>query len=261
MDMTLPILLEPLLHRYDGPDVCAFVLMGSHARGDGGPHSDLDLVLFVDASRPEAESVTHLVDGQLIVVSRVTPAQVERWFTEPEAAVTTIVGVRSALPLVDREGYFAAIQGRAHAFTWEREMEARADRWASAMMVGLIEEVHKGLEGLRRQHIGRLLNARFGLSWLLSKTVQVQRGILVNGDNGFYDEVAEAVGVDSRWSQLRRQAFGIEESEGRGHTLQAQVTAGLWLYVETARMLHSALQAEDAPLIAQTVQRIRQTLG
>jgi hypothetical protein len=257
---VLSIPLEPLIHKYDIPGVCALVLMGSYARGDAGPYSDLDLVSFVDTSLPEAEAVTELVDGQLVVFSRVTPAQAEHWFTEPEAAVTTIAGLRSARPLVDRERYFAAIQARANAFTWDDEMQAKADQWAGSMMVGLIEEVHKGLEGLRRQHVGRLLNARFGLSWLLSKTVQVQRGILIAGDNAFYDEVAEVVGVDSRWSRLRRSAFGIEEQEGRGHTLRAQVEAGLWLYVETAELLKDSLPAQNAHLITQTVERIRQTL-
>jgi predicted nucleotidyltransferase len=260
METTLQGLLEPLIQQYDGPGVGSFVIMGSHARGDAGPHSDVDFVVFVDESLPEVEAVTHLVDDRLIVASRVTPSQVERWFTEPEAAAATIAGVRSARPLVDRERYFAAIQARANAFTWDGEMQAKADQWAGSMMVGLIEEVHKGLEGLRRQHVGRLLNARFGLSWLLSKTVQVQRGILIAGDNAFYDEVAEEIGVDSRWSRLRRSAFGIEEQEGRGHTLRAQVEAGLWLYVETAELLKDSLPAQNAHLITQTVERIRQTL-
>jgi len=260
MENTLQGLLESLIQQYDGPGVGSFVIMGSHARGDAGPHSDVDFVVFVDESLPEVEAVTHLVDDRLIVASRVTPSQVERWFTEPEAAAATITGLRSARPLVDREGYFAAIQARANAFTWDDEMQVKADQWAGSMMVGLIEEVHKGLEGLRRQHVGRLLNARFGLSWLLSKTVQVQRGILIAGDNTFYDEVAEVVGADSRWSRLRRSAFGIEDDKGRGHTLRAQVEAGLWLYVETAGLLSDSLPAQDAHLITQTVERIRQTL-
>jgi hypothetical protein len=258
---SLPVVLDPLLQKHDAPGVRAFVLMGSHARGEAGPHSDIDLVYFVDDSLPEAEAVTYLVDSQLVVVSCVTPAKVESWFSEPDAATSAIAGVRSARPLMDRQGYFAAIQTRAKVFTWTEEMQAKADQWAGNMMVGLIEEVHKGLEGLRRQDVGRLLNARFGLSWLLSKTMQVQRGILVSGDNGFYNEVAQAVGVQSRWTQLRQQAFGIEGSTGRAPMLTEQVEAGLWLYVETAHLLGNSLSDRDAELVQQTVERIRQTLG
>lgn len=245
-------LLQPLIDQYTDPRVRAFVLMGSHARGDAGLHSDVDLVRFVDATGEDDEAVTHLVDGHLVVVSTVTPAKVEAWFTEPEATTASMAGVRSARPLRDEEGYFATIQARAHAFVWDEQMQDKANRYASGMLVGLIEEVHKGLEGLRRNHTGRLLNARFGLSWLLSRTVQVQRGILISGDNGFYDEIAQAADIPPRWVELRQAAFGIAE-EG----LHPQVQAGLNLYIETARLLDGALADRDRPLIQATVERIQ----
>lgn len=258
--MTLPFSLEPFLQQYDHPSVRAFVLMGSYARGDAGPFSDVDLVRFVN-DETEHEADTHLVEGTLLVVSTVPPAKVDSWFYEPDAAVETITGVRQAQPILDRDGTFATIQARAHAFTWDAAMQARADRWASKMMVGLIEEAHKGLEGLRRGHPGRLLNARFGLSWLLSRTVQVQRGVLSSGDNGFYDEVAQAVGPDSRWVHLRRTAFGIEDDSGHPPSLKAQVRAGLALYVETARLLYTHLTPDAEPLIAETATRIENQLN
>jgi hypothetical protein len=62
-------------------------------------------------------------------------------------------------------------------------MQARANQQASAMLVGWFEEVHKGLAGLQQNDIGRLLNARHGLSWGLGRVMKVQRGILMSGDN------------------------------------------------------------------------------
>jgi hypothetical protein len=259
--MNLPISLDPLLQQYDGPGVCAFVIMGSYARGEANPFSDVDLVRFVDDAAFAASTHSHLIDGTLTVVSTVTPAQVEGWFTDPKEAVDTISGIRSARPILDRDGYFAAIQDRAHAFVWNPDLQEKANCWASGEMVGLIEEVHKGLAGVARGDIGRLLNARFGLSWLLSNVIKVQRGILIGGDNRFYEEIAEAVGVDSRWVRLRRIAFGIEDAQGQGSTLRRQVTAGLHLYVETARLLRGTLQAEDAPKIHATVALILATIG
>ncbi len=243
---------QSLIERYHSPGARAFALMGSHARGDAGPHSDLDLVRFVDDTVNDTAAYTHLVDGQLVVISTVTPAQVAAWFSEPEAATSSIAGVRSARPLVDADGYFAAIQARAHAFVWDEAMQAKANHYASEMLVGLIEEVHKGLEGLRRDHTGRLLNARFGLSWLLSRTVQVQRGVLISGDNGFYDELAQSAEIPTRWIELRRAAFGIAET-----SLRQQVMAGLQLYIETAQLLDAALHADQRPLIHATVERIQ----
>lgn len=140
-------------------------------------------------------------------------------------------------------------------------MQARANVYASQQMVGWIEEVHKGLEGLRRADVGRLLNARFGLSWGLSRVVQVQRGLLLSGDNAFFEAVEAAVGLDTEWTRLRRAAFGLESGLNPPPPLRDQVVAGLCLYVATAALLAEALQPADAPLIEQTAALVVTTLG
>jgi hypothetical protein len=128
-------------------------------------------------------------------------------------------------------------------------------------MVGWIEEVHKGLEGLRRHDIGRLLNALHGFTWGLSWVMQVQRGVLVSGDNGFYHEIAAALGPGSRWTQLWAIAFGVAEIEGRQPSLRERVVAGMWLYAHTAELLGDALQPEHAMLVQAAVNRIKDGLG
>ena len=258
--MRLPIDIDHLLHRFDSPDTHAIVLMGSYARGDAGLFSDIDLVRFVAATAQPPDTGSHLIDDHLLVVSNVVPGEVERWFAEPDVAVEVIAGIRSAQPLVDRNGYFATIQAQAHAFVWDATMQDRANRWASAQMVGWIEEVGKGLEGLRRDDVGRMLNARHGCSWGLARVLLVQRGVLVAGDNAFFDALTQAVGLHSEWARLRDLAFGVVDTHGMTRTLRDQVRAGLQLYVVTAELLADALQPHDAPLIAHTVATIKQHL-
>jgi hypothetical protein len=154
----------------------------------------------------------------------------------------------------------ARLQQRAEAFTWDEEIQARANAWASEQMVGWIEEVHKGLEGLRRNNIGRLLNARFGLSWGLSRVVQVQRGVFLSGDNDFFTAVENAVGRDTEWARLRRIVFSVGGIGENPPTLHEQIVAGLRLYIVTAEMLEGILRPADAPLVEQTVARIRSAL-
>jgi hypothetical protein len=248
--------------RFDLPGVNAIVLMGSHARGDAGPYSDVDLVRFVAEDAADLTGAgTHLFDGVLLVISNATPSQVETCFTDPQQAANRIAGLRTAQALVDRSDTFAAIQARAHAFVWTEELQRKADLWASEQMVGWIEEVHKGLEGLRRRDPGRLLNAGFGLSWGLSNVVKVQRGILLSGDNGFFPEITTAMGQESLWSQLYGVAFGVAEVHGRPPSLRERVVAGLKLYMLTAELLGSAVQPEHASLITETVQLINQEIG
>lgn len=257
--------LEALARQFDAPNVNAIVLMGSYARGDPGPFSDIDLVRFTDKRKklsPKPKDGSYLIDGYLVVVSSVNLAQVEEWFLRPEVAVNVISGLQSARCLIDRHGTFATIQARAQAFKWDAAMQEKANAWASQMMVGLIEEVHKGLEGLRSSDIGRLLNARFGCSWLLSRVMCVHCGVLLSGDNAFYQEVMDAVGTDSEWARLRRAAFGIQEEDGkRPPSLREQVVAGLRLYMVTAKLLEEVLLPGDEPLVMQTVDLIRTTLG
>jgi hypothetical protein len=248
-----------LVHQFNHPTVTAIALFGSHARGDAGPASDIDLIRFVnheDADPPGSGS--HLIEDTLVVVTNYTPTTVEHWFTEPTAAVQAIAGLRQAKALWDPNGDFAALQARADAFVWDAAMQEKADRWASEQMVGWIEEAHKGLEGLRRHDDGRLLNAAFGMSWGLTGIVKVQRGVLVYSDNRFLDQVIDAVGRDSRWAQLCHRSFGLTAADGAIPALRERVVAGLQLYVETATLLQPILQPEHARIINRTTERIQE---
>jgi predicted nucleotidyltransferase len=249
-----------LAHRFNQPGIQALALMGSYARNAAGRFSDIDLVRYTRTEEAELPgSGSHLIDGRLVVVSQVTPKQVEESFMQPEIAVEAIAGLRQAQPLLDREGIFAAIQQRAWAFRWDETMQAKANRWASRQMVGWIEEVHKGLEGLRSNDIGRLLHARFGCSWGLTRVMCVQRGVLLSGDNALYHQVIAAVGPDTDWARLCQTAFGIEQS-GQRLSLREEVIAGLRLYSLTAQMLEDILEEGDASLVMETAALINQTL-
>lgn len=256
----LPFPLDDFWPQWDSPRPQAIALLGSYARGDAGPFSDVDLLFLMAADAPPPTRTSFLVADRLVTVNAVRPDQIDGWFTEPEQAVNGVAALRDGIALQDPHGLFAPIQRRAHAFRWTAEMQAKADRFASRELVGLIEEAHKGLEGLRRNDIGRLLNARFGLSWLLARVVRVQRGILGNSDNSFYDDVCASLGQESRWSRLLATAFGIATADSPSPSLHEEVVAGLQLYCETARLLAATLQADDRPLIDATVRRIETEL-
>lgn len=253
---------QQLAHHFNHPTLNAIALYGSHARGDAGPDSDIDLIRFLQTDEADPPgSGSHLIDDTLVVVSNYTPSTVASWFTEPTAAVTAIAPLRQAQPLLDPNGTFAQLQTRAHAFTWTDELQHKADRWASEQLVGWIEEAHKGLEGLRRNDEGRLLNATFGLSWGLTNVVKVQRGVLVYSDNTLIDQVMASVGPTSRWAQYCRRSFGMALANESPPSLRGRVVAGLQLYLETADLLQPAIQAQEATVIARTVERIKEQLA
>jgi hypothetical protein len=253
--------IETLIERFDEPDVDALVLMGSYARGTANPYSDIDLTRFTAAHGLHRTRIFQgLIADQLVVVNDFGSAAVEEIFTQPEVASSYLEGLRLARPLQDRNGLFARIQARAHAFTWDATLQAKANAWASEALAGWSEDMRKGIVGLADNDPGRLLNAHFACSWGLSRIMQLQRGVLLASSNDFYTTVAEAVGRDSEWVRLRHITFGIAPADGRPPTLREQVVAGLRLYIATAALLAPMLRPEDQPLIMQTVELIRHSL-
>ena len=132
-------------------------------------------------------------------------------------------------------------------------MQSKANAFAGEQMVGWVEEVYKGLEGLRRNDIGRMLNARFGLSFGIVKVARVYLGILIDGDNTFYTQILERLGNDSEWARLCRAAFALEPAEGVPLPLTEQVLAGLRLYVLTADLIGNDADVGQRSIIDRTV--------
>ncbi len=279
LDFQLPIDLEPHIEEWTTGASVAFALLGSYARGEAGHFSDVDVVHFVNDEKLADSSCSFLIEriagsnasnpsrgGKyfpcLVVRSTATPSQVESWFTEPWQAVNFVAGLREGRSLWDPQGAFAAIQERARRFAWTAAIQEKASRRAGEEVVGWIEEVHKGLEGLRRNDTGRLLNARFGLSWGLAGVMRLQKGVLSASDNAFYDDVIGAVGADSEWACLLRRAFGVSSGDsGARCLLHEMVHAGLLLYCETFELLKDAIAVEHYPLIEATVRCIRSEVG
>jgi len=250
--------INNLVQRFDKADVVqALILMGSHARNEAGPNSDIDLIRFVKTGTIKlTNDGTHLYEKKVLInISTVDSDEYEKWFIDPYEATKWIAGLRVARVLIDRENFFTnGLQLRARNFIWDMTIQSRANIEASHRMVGWCEEVHKGLEGLRRNSdIGRLLNACHGLSWGLSEIIQIQRGVLVTSDNNAFNEVELALGDNKQMIELRRITFGIVEN----YTLRERVIAGLQFYLLLAEEMKNIWQINDIEIIEYTIEQIR----
>lgn len=253
--------MAALLERFAPDEAVGVFLAGSRARGNAGPYSDVDWIRLARDDAGLSGDGSYLIDGRLVVVSTLTPSFVETIFSEPNVACDYLMGLRTAQILLDGEGRLAQLQRRARDFVWDAAMQHKANQLAAEQMVGIIEEAHKGLEGVRRNDIGRMLNARFGLSWLISSIVKVQRGVLLSSDNGIWDDVNRAVGETTAWVRYRRVAFGVDDGSGHVPVLRDQVLAGLRLYVLTAHLIARALSGQEGELVWATVARIEDELA
>jgi len=254
-----PAMKRELVSRFGGPGVPLAVL-GSFARGDAGPFSDIDVVRFSDDMALRSTDGTFFVRGRLAVVATVSQEDVASWFDRPELIVNYIGGLRYAHALADEDGVIAGLRERAVAFRWTSELSRRADAWVGEQMVGWVEEVFKGLEGLRRDDVGRLLSARFGLSWGLSRVMVVHRRLLLEGDNAMHAALTAALGESSTWVALRDRVFGVADSQD-ARTLRGQVRAGVELYRETAAVVADGLSVGERGLVEAALAAIAEELG
>ncbi|MEQ8675355.1 MAG: nucleotidyltransferase domain-containing protein [Aggregatilineales bacterium] len=249
-----------LARQFYDTETVAIALMGSHARGEAQAYSDVDLVCITrNSTAPEAQT---LYSGdQLVVVSSVTIEQTEAWFSEPKQIVQVMQNLRQAKPLIDPSAFFAELQNRAHQFHWTAEHQRRADDYVAGQMVGLIEEVHKGLNGLEHHHADRLINASHGLAWGLTYILLVHKAVLTSGDNGLIAGAQAAAGVTSEWSGLHRHVFGISSTAESTVDLIQQTRASLQLYKLTFQLVWDACNPTQKQLIKMCISNIDAVLS
>jgi predicted nucleotidyltransferase len=245
--------LETLVQKFKTPSVKAMALRGSYAKGNADQYSDVDIVCFTEDEAVSKEDESYLLEDKLVTISTALPSETKKWFSEPGFATQVIAGLRQAKALYDPHHLFANLQSRANAFVWTSEMQTKANREVSRQMVGLVEEVQKGLGGLKNNNVGRLLQARFGLSWLLAGIMQLRLGVLIESDNSVVEQITKAVGLESSWSYWCKRAFGIEQPG-----LREEVTAGLKLYLETYQLVRDVLHSDDEPLVTHAISLLEQ---
>ncbi len=256
--------LATLAARFGGATVVALALTGSHARGEATAHSDIDLLRFT-LREPETERERYrlwLLDGRLVSVTTTTLAAKRAELARPESAIWAVGGLRQAQILSDRAGGLATLLAEAHAFIWTPALRSAAAAYASDMLAGLVEEVHKLLGARERGDESAMLYATLGMQQGLIRATLVTRGALLISENDFFAEALRQAGSGACRERLLRIVIGYEPpAPATGVSLaRGRAEAALWLYVETAGQLADRLAPDDSALISAAIERIRRTL-
>ena len=92
--------------------------------------------------------------------------------------------------------------------------------------------------------------------------VRLLKGICVSGDNAQYEEIASAMGSDSRWTRLREKSYAAGTAADLPD-LTAQVESGLELYAITAALFDDEPDTpqRELAMIRETAQRIKKELS
>lgn len=255
--------LATLIARFGGDEgVEALGLTGSYARGQASVYSDVDLLRFV-AQEPESAREHYRlwqVDGRLVSVSTTTLASKRAELTRPQMAIWAVGGLRQMRILADRAGGLAALVAEARAFTWTPALRAAASEHASETLADLAEEAQKALGARQRGDESAMLYAALGLQQLVIRAALVARGVLLDSENEWFDAALRLEPPDSRWQRLLRVVVGYDAPPAGVAPARGRTEAALWCYVEATRLLADTLTVDDAALVAETVERIRDAL-
>ena len=208
----------------------AAVLVGSQARGDAGPDSDIDVL----AAGPRTFSFRLERRGGLLVSMTSRPPEAYRQeMADPGSVGTAVPGWREAVVLHDPEGIAGPLVEEAEAWTWG-PLELRCDGWVAEEITSLAEEVHKLAESLRTGHHVKAAVQRSVLSLRLAQVLAVHRRVLYGSENRLWDLVADTMGEE--WGLAQSAAFGLD-GEPFGETCRAALELYGLAAVETRSLL------------------------
>lgn len=250
-----PIDREALVRRFVDSRTLALLLVGSHARGEAGPMSDIDLARHVAAPTDHGDLACH-VDGagRLVTVKTLQAAREGFALDRPGMAVWQVPALRQAEILFDRDGAAAGLVERARAFSWAALAEA-ADRHVAGEVAHLTEEALKIAAGVSKGRASQILYGTLGMTVNLGEAMVVHRRSFIDSENRLFDIALEAMAAEPAWQGAFRIAAGydaaVPEEKGR---------AALALFGETARLVAPLLSDEQRAIMETGLKAASQAL-
>lgn len=248
--------LRSALEKIDSPDVRGVGIVGSYARGQESPYSDVDFDIFVSRlpDNPYDRYALRYWNEKLISLKYALLDDERAALSDPRRAIWAVPGLRSMKIILDKDGSLSALQQAAHSFDWS-PLQPAADAFAVHEVMGSAEEVHKILNGLARRHESTVLYATWGLVKNMLEAVAVQRGILIISENRYFDLIQEEMGLDSKWTRAFRAAWGLDVSHS---AYPARGAAALSLYRLSAAMFDALIPGEHREVVNTTLRLIEE---
>ncbi len=248
--------LQSILSKIDSPDVIGVGIVGSYARGQENKYSDVDLDIYVRQlpENPYDRYTLCYWDDKLVSLKYTLLADERAALINPRRAIWAVPGLGGMKILLDKDGSIAALQQAAQDFEWSL-LQAAADEFAAEEIMGNAEEVHKILNGLRREHESTVLYATWGLVKNMLEAVAVQRGIMIVSENRYFDLIQDSMGLESSWTRSFRAAWGLDRN---GTQYQTRGAAALSLYHLTAAMFDSLILEKHREVVQKTLQIIKE---
>lgn len=243
---------DDLVRRFVDDQTLALLLVGSRARGDHAPSSDIDLARHVKAEGAQPPTLyVNDAAGRLISLKTLVQASEEEALTLPGRAVWQAPALASAVVLFDCDGTAARLIERARGFDWA-DLGDTPDRHVAREVTGYAEETLKILDGLERGNESQFIYATMGMVLGLAEAMVVHcRGVIVS-ENRLFETALDLMVDHDDWVSSFRMAAGFGEA---GPVERA--SAALGLYAETVALTTPLLSAEQRGVTQAALSRRR----
>lgn len=217
----------------------AVVLVGSHARGEAGPNSDVDLLAVGDDSYlPRLE----VRNGLLVSVSMQPVSVIRREdLGLPAMVCEAVPGWRGAVVLEDPSGLADSLIEEAHSWTWE-PLNERCDAWVAEEIAARAETVGKLAGSLRKGNRHTASVKRHSIATNLARALAVHHRILYGSENRMWSLVSDAMGEE--WTKAQSTALGLD-----GEPFHETCRAAMELYLLAADEVHGLLEDRQRKVV------------
>jgi hypothetical protein len=244
-DVLTPQLLDRLVAIGDGPAVRGVAVLGSLARGEATPWSDIDVESTLADPAAKWDVRPSFIGSRLVMSHSITPAEQWRALELPDQAIWAAPAFDSMRILLDRDGDLARLQDAGRRFDYESLRPAAAAFIRQrAPTVG--EYVLKIRDGLERGDESKTVYATANLVLRCERLVAVTFLRPIRTENEYHSVIRAAAGA--AWTALHRAACGLE-----GGAATALGTAACGLYRETMRIVDPQLDPASREIVRRVV--------
>lgn len=250
---SIESLLAAIVTECNDENTEAIALGGSYARGTATRYSDVDIALFVSVLPDRYRKHYIFRDGYMVNYSMKSLAQERLALLQPERAIFLVPSYRDMRILLDNQGSLAEFMRKVYAFTWE-PLQSAANAHASYRMMIEAEFPFKILSALQQENHAALAYETMNLLHALTEIMAVKRGVLVQTNSTYMQQVEQSLGLQSPWTRYHRLAAGLDEIVSPWSALTVRGLAILLLFIETAQLLDSVLLPDHREVV-QTTER------
>ena len=253
MNLLEDPMIQTLLARLKQPGVIGLAITGSYSREDHTKHSDVDMDIFVD-ELPADTYTLQILNGKLISLKYIRPADEFDSLTKPERAIWAVPGLRQMQILLDETGQIAKLKQAAHDFNWSKLQQA-ANKYAVESLMGCAEETQKIISGLMQENESKVLYAAWGMFKGLSFAAAVQAGLMIESENRIFSMMQEHFKNNPAWVRAFRLSFGMDV-EANTLAWKTRGNASLDLYEQTYLLFKDLINNKHREVIENTLQLI-----